>query len=218
MAILRKNRLNTPSSSPDRDDTNNTGFATPRRGPRLALRALFTSSPTSFAAIIPSPISTAQFSAMSSTSTAASNANNAKRFNPKLIFSQIVSIQSLHYLALSFIFQINYVLFGSSITIDRIFTTKYLQLWTAEGWIDNSAILISSIVGAFLLALIVEKSKKCLDFSITLFFVHFLFCTIYDGFPASWDWWIVNVFGLIIMVLLGEYLCSRVELREIPLL
>jgi len=71
---------------------------------------------------------------------------------------------------------------------------------------------------SILLAVIVEKSKKCLDFSVTLFTLHLLLCTLYDGFPSSWDWWILNILGLIIMVLLGEYFCSRLELREIPLL
>ena len=143
---------------------------------------------------------------------------NSNRFNPKLIFAQIVALQSIHYLVLSFLFQISHFLTGASITIDRIFTANYLQLWTREGWIDNTAILISSGVGAVLLALIVEKSKKCLDFSITLFFIHFGICTMYGGFPASWDWWVIHVLGLIVMVLLGEYFCSRVELRDIPLL
>lgn len=210
MAILRKNRINTPLSSPNRDgDKSNT----PPRGSRAALRALFTNSPTSLAAI--APILSSQTTGNNNNRDGNANNNN---FNPKLIFSQIFAIQSLHYLFLSFLYQISFVLTGSSITIDRIFTIKYLQLWTKEGWIDNTAILISSVMGAVLLALIVEKSKKCLDFSITLFSVHFGLCTLYDGFPASWDWWIINILGLIIMVLLGEYFCSRVELRDIPLL
>ena len=164
MAILRKNRINTPSSSPTRDDQSNTA----QRGSRATLRALFTNSPTSLAAI--APILSSQSTGNSNTRNGNASSNN---FNPKLIFSQIFAIQSLHYLFLSFLYQISYVLTGSSITIDRIFTTKYLQLWTKEGWIDNTAILISSLMGAVLLALIVEKSKKCLDFSITLFSVHF---------------------------------------------
>ena len=71
---------------------------------------------------------------------------------------------------------------------------------------------------AFLLTIIVEKSKKCLDFSVTYTTIHLLLCTIYNGFPASWDWWILNVLGMIIMTVLGEFLCSRLELKEIPLL
>ena len=71
---------------------------------------------------------------------------------------------------------------------------------------------------AVLLAVVVEKSKKCLDFSITLFLVHLMVCTLYGGFPMKLDWWVVHVFGTIIMVVLGEYVCSRRELDDIPLL
>ncbi|KAL7477820.1 hypothetical protein ACHAW6_003610 [Cyclotella cf. meneghiniana] len=143
---------------------------------------------------------------------------HAAQFNPRLILSQIASLQSFHYLVLGLVFQINHVLFATSITIDRIFTTKYLDIWTATGWIDNSAVLFSSIVGAIMLALIVEKSKKCLDFSVTLFVIHVIFCAMYGGFPSTWDWWIIHIMGMILMVVLGEYMCSKKELSDIPLL
>jgi hypothetical protein len=68
------------------------------------------------------------------------------------------------------------------------------------------------------LAIIVEKSKKCLDFSATLFLVHLVITTFYGGFPHRLDWWIVHIAGTIAMVVFGEYLCSRRELEEIPLL
>ena len=72
---------------------------------------------------------------------------------------------------------------------------------------------------SLLLALIVEKSKKCLDFSVTLFVVHVLLCTVYSGkLPSTFDWWIVHVMGMIIMVVMGEYFCSKRELSDIPLL
>ena len=73
---------------------------------------------------------------------------------------------------------------------------------------------------AVLLAVIVEKSKKCLDFAVTLFMLHFILCALYDGTAVlhSLDFWIVHVFGMIIMVLFGEFLCSRRELMDIPLL
>jgi hypothetical protein len=43
-------------------------------------------------------------------------------------------------------------------------------------------------------------------------------CTVYGGIPSTWDWWIVHVLGVIIMILLGEFFCSRRELSDIPLL
>lgn len=71
---------------------------------------------------------------------------------------------------------------------------------------------------SILLVFIVEKSKKCLDFSVTLFLIHILICSIYGGFPLTWDWWIIHILGMIVMVVLGEYLCSKRELSDIPLL
>jgi hypothetical protein len=71
---------------------------------------------------------------------------------------------------------------------------------------------------SFLMAIIVEKSKKCLDFGFTLFVVHFLIVCVYDGFPSTWDWWIVHICSMVTMVLLGEYLCTRREMEDIPLL
>lgn len=208
-----------------------------------------------------------------------------KNFNPRLIFSQIVAMQCFHYLFLGLFFQINHVLYGESITIDRMFTDRYLRVFHTSGWPDALAVFLSySVVGyvsvwktaslfycvscalvgpakkapfggqmphsqshlhivvgssppsslsrvappgpvprrnngrSFLMAIIVEKSKKCLDFSFTLLVVHFVIVCLYDGFPATWDWWIAHVVSMVSMVLLGEYLCARREMEDIPLL
>ena len=71
---------------------------------------------------------------------------------------------------------------------------------------------------SFLLTIIVEKSKMCLDFSVTYFLIHLLISSFYYRVPATADWWIVHVFAMIVMVLVGEYLCSLRELSDIPLL
>lgn len=76
--------------------------------------------------------------------------------------------------------------------------------------------LISKCRAVFMLYLI-ERAKKCLDFSATVYIIHLLLCTLYGGFPSSITWWVVNGTGLAIMALLGEYLCIRRELREIPI-
>eukprot|EP00978_Attheya_sp_CCMP212_P044938 scaffold327863_cov59-Attheya_sp.AAC.1 len=76
-------------------------------------------------------------------SSSASNLSNG--FDPRLIFSQIAALQCFHYVILGLIFQCNHVLFGSSITVDRIFTAKFLDIWSMPGWIDNGAVLVSSV-------------------------------------------------------------------------
>lgn len=194
MALLRKNRILSPTTSPNRDITPTAG--------RTPSTTTATSRPNVYA----------------NTNTITNN--NSNKFHPRLIFSQMLALQSLHYIILSILMQINYLLYGNHVTIDRIFTAKHLSLWSHEGRIDAIAIVTSSLFGAVLLAVIVEKSKKCLDFAVTLFMLHFILCALYDGTAVlhSLDFWIVHVFGMIIMVLFGEFLCSRRELMDIPLL
>lgn len=56
-------------------------------------------------------------------------------------------MQCFHYFLLALLFQINYVLYNKPITIDRIFTDKYVRMWDSEGWADISAILLASLAG-----------------------------------------------------------------------
>jgi hypothetical protein len=100
----------------------------------------------------PIPLSAPTSSSPSYSSLGINHNNNntsaqAQLFNPRLILSQIIALQSFHYVVLGIIFQVNHVLFATSITLDRIFTSKYLDIWSALGWIDNAAVLMSSVIG-----------------------------------------------------------------------
>ena len=75
-----------------------------------------------------------------------SSASN-KDFNPQLILSQMIALQSMHYFILCILVEMNHIVFGSSITIDRIFTDEYVNIRTTDGWVDNSAVLFSSLTG-----------------------------------------------------------------------
>ena len=74
------------------------------------------------------------------------------------------------------------------------------------------------VCSAIFIAKIVERAKKCLDFTITLFFFHFLGCLVYRGFPSRSEWWTIQFLSVIVTVLLAEYLCARLELADIPIL
>ena len=51
-----------------------------------------------------------------------------------------------------------------------------------------------------------------------MYLYHLLFCSLFDGCPSTWEWWIVHIVCLVVMVVLGEYLCSRREMQDIPLI
>lgn len=61
------------------------------------------------------------------------------------------------------------------------------------------------------------RAKKVLDFASTLYFFHFLFCFIANGFPTSWIWWICMIVSILCVTLVGEYLCQMRELQDIKL-
>ncbi|OIW17135.1 hypothetical protein TanjilG_27289 [Lupinus angustifolius] len=88
---------------------------------------------------------------------------------------------------------------------------------TVTGWCVIASFLLSSIAGAVYMLYLIERAKKCLDFSATLYIIHLFICIVYGGWPSSITWWIVNGTGIAVMALLAEYLCIKRESREIPI-
>lgn len=77
--------------------------------------------------------------------------------------------------------------------------------------------LLNAALGALYLSVVVERAKKCLDFAATLFALHLALCCAFRGWPRAGAWWGVNGASLVLMAVLGEWLCVRKEMREIPL-
>ncbi|XP_010231978.1 protein SYS1 homolog isoform X2 [Brachypodium distachyon] len=124
-------------------------------------------------------------------------------WDPWLIVSQIVCLQCLYYLALGLLMALLVGTRVPRLTLLYLFDFATLTPRTTTG------------CAAFMLY-VIERAKKCLDFAATLYIIHLFICIIYGGWPASITWWVVNIVSLAIMSLLGEYLCIRRELRDIP--
>lgn len=138
-------------------------------------------------------------------------------FDPKLIAGQIVVLQTLFYMFEGLFVCIFYILFGSQLTLDSIFYFRNLTITNTMGW-GNIFIMLACTAGmAYVLVYVVERAKKCLDFSFTLFFIHFCFCWIYGGFPDTVEWWVINILCCILMTVLGERLCMNEEQKDISL-
>ncbi|ONK59410.1 uncharacterized protein A4U43_C08F6140 [Asparagus officinalis] len=105
----------------------------------------------------------------------------------------------------------------SRMSLMYFFDFSTLTAATVTGWCAIVSFFLSSAAGAGYMFYLVERAKKCLDFSATLYLVHLFLCIIYGGWPSSITWWIVNFTCLALMALLGERLCIKRELREIPI-
>lgn len=138
-------------------------------------------------------------------------------WDPWLIVAQIVCLQCMYYITLGLLLT---VLVGTRVSrLSLVYFFDYVTVTTSTvtGWCVCASFLLSSAAGAVYMLYLIERSKKCLDFAATIYIIHLCICIVYGGWPSSIAWWIVNGTGIALMALLGEYLCIRRELREIPI-
>lgn len=141
----------------------------------------------------------------------------ASVWDPVLIVFQIVSLQCLFYLSLGLWQAVFIGPYVGRLTILYLFSYKTFNVHTYVGWISIVSALLNAVLSAVFLLWIVERAKKCLDFACTTYFLHLCFCWRFAGFPARLEWWATNIAGLVISSLLGEWLCLRREMQEIPI-
>ena len=146
MASQRTNILAT-NSNHGASSSSNASSRSINNGGLVVGRSSLSPTPPATAPMMPMSMSTSTPSSSSSSSSSSSRGRNDASFQPSLILSQILCLQCFHYLVLGLIFQINHVLYATTVTIDRIFTDEYLNVWSAYGWIDNAAVLTSCFVG-----------------------------------------------------------------------
>jgi hypothetical protein len=137
-------------------------------------------------------------------------------FQPVLIILQIVSLQCFYYLGMGLMWGVAYVVFDHSLSLNRFFTDEYINFSTWSGWCDTVCTVLCGISGAYLLSVIVERARRCVDFTFTLHFIHIVSCACFKEFPLNWEWWLMQVVTSVLMATLGEYWCSLQELKDIP--
>ncbi|PSS07448.1 hypothetical protein CEY00_Acc17795, partial [Actinidia chinensis var. chinensis] len=138
-------------------------------------------------------------------------------WDPWLIVAQIVCFQCLYYLTLGVVMAILVGTRVSRMSLVYFFDYATVSGSTVTGWCVIASFILSSLAGAVYMPYLIERAKKCLDFSATLHIIHLFICIMYGGWPSSLTWWVVNGTGVAVMALLGEYLCIRRELQEIPI-
>eukprot|EP01104_Vermistella_antarctica_P015301 TRINITY_DN4981_c0_g1_i1.p1 TRINITY_DN4981_c0_g1~~TRINITY_DN4981_c0_g1_i1.p1 ORF type:complete len:156 (+),score=32.28 TRINITY_DN4981_c0_g1_i1:414-881(+) len=138
-------------------------------------------------------------------------------WDPWLIISQIITFLCSFEIVLGIWFYVFDSMCGERVTIDQFFDSYFVNIHSSLGIATIVAYLFTAVVCGMLLVLIVERSKKCLDFAFTIYLIHFATSVLHFGFPTSWTWWILVISSLTITAVLGEYLCMQRELKEIRL-
>ncbi|KAG0360616.1 hypothetical protein BG005_010313 [Podila minutissima] len=142
----------------------------------------------------------------------------ATQWDPVLILSQIVCLQSLWYLSISIIVYTLFRFAGAELSLDAILNYHEIRADNAQGMLLGFAWLLNSIVGVYLLLKIVARARLVLDFSLTLLVYHVLMVTYYSGHvPSSFLWWALNGTTAGVMIFGGEYVCMQLEMEPIIL-
>ena len=142
--------------------------------------------------------------------------NRVKDFQPVLIVLQIICMQCFFYLAMGTLAALSHVIWDTPVALDHMFTDGYVNFHSWSGWSACLGNIATGVAGAYLLSIVVEKSKKCVDFTFTVYFFHIIACSIYQEFPLVWEWWLSIVVSSVIMATLGEYWCASIEMEDIP--
>merc|ERR1719440_780134 len=135
------------------------------------------------------------------------------KFNPRLISTQIVVMQSAFYLCFITVTVSVDTVVGASHSLSQLFR------YQAYKWNSTLAfsMWVTSLVMAVTLRYVVERVKKCLDFVATYHIFHLFVTWQSAGFPRDVPWWVINIVGAIVAVVLGEYVCMQAEMKDIKL-
>lgn len=139
-------------------------------------------------------------------------------WDPPLIIAQMATVQCLYYVALGITISIASFLFDMNPSLSYLFDPTILHLSNRANALLVACHAVSAFAGSVALWYFVKRAKQCLDFTCSMHAFHLIGCCIYRSFPTTVSWWLIQLVCITLMVVLGEYLCMRTEMREIPLL
>lgn len=139
-----------------------------------------------------------------------------ERFDPGLILSQIIILQTAFYLSFTaLLLGFDRILGVHAPVSSQIFDHRALTLREFGGWVTALAMLIANVPTAIAYALLVGRSKRCLDFACTIFIAHMIATALHSGMPKTFSWWGLNAASVLVLVIISEALCVRMEMQEI---
>ncbi|KAK8821621.1 integral membrane protein [Blastocystis sp. ATCC 50177/Nand II] len=141
-----------------------------------------------------------------------------ERWDPLYIVTQIACIQCWFYFLWILVhcvagaaFRMNYIPIMAVLFDPQMLSQHHSLLYLLVGEMVLVCTAMSVVV-----AVIVERSKKCWDYCTTIFFLHCFISAISHSFPTSLSWWLLNCSSLVYLTMLSERICLRREMEEIP--
>eukprot|EP00922_Rhytidocystis_sp_ex-Travisia-forbesii_P014873 GHVS01022233.1.p1 GENE.GHVS01022233.1~~GHVS01022233.1.p1 ORF type:complete len:184 (+),score=15.67 GHVS01022233.1:53-604(+) len=138
-------------------------------------------------------------------------------FNPKYILTQLVVMQAAFYLIFSLLLFVVFTFVGWPRYVMTMFDHLEYNLTSLRGSVVDLMFLVNGLTMAPVMKVVVERTKKCLDFACSHHFIHVLLCWLLQGFPTCWGYWVTTAIAIVLTTVMAERLCMQEELKEIKL-
>ncbi len=145
------------------------------------------------------------------------NFGQITNFDPILIISQITLTSSFFYTLFVFFTIIFNSVFGLKIHIDQILNSDAYCFDSKYGLVTLCSYFFTNIIMIVIYIFAIEKANKILDYVMTNFFFYLVLTTLNSKFPVNFWWWVINLVSLAVVTLISEYLCLKIEQKEIHL-
>ena len=134
--------------------------------------------------------------------------------DPLCIFYQMITLQAAFYVCLTLIVLTMSTFTQSSMRLVELFRTNDGPI----PWELLVAHLATAVVmGGALFPHVVERSKRCIDFCITIYFWHAILSACINGFPFSALWWGMTATSFGVTLAGAMTGCRYRELQDIVL-
>ncbi|KAJ2158843.1 hypothetical protein GGF46_003462 [Coemansia sp. RSA 552] len=139
-------------------------------------------------------------------------------WDPILIVSQIVTLQCFGYGTFSFLMILAAILTDVQLSPQLLFDSTLVRGDTVEGWVIGCGLVSMGAANILPLVYMVERSRLCVDFSLTFFAVHLILVWWNQAAPPTGLlWWLVVGGSGCLMALGGRAACLRRELLPIAI-
>ncbi|KAJ2847068.1 hypothetical protein IWW36_004039 [Coemansia brasiliensis] len=139
-------------------------------------------------------------------------------WDPVLIIAQIVTLQCFGYGSFSLLVLVASLFVDIQPSPRLLFDSRVVRKDTVEGWIVALALVAMGLLNILPLVYMVERSRLCVDFSLTFLMVHVILVGWNQhSFPLSLLWWLAAAACAAAMALGGRAACLRRELLPIAI-
>ncbi|PIA14967.1 hypothetical protein COEREDRAFT_23442, partial [Coemansia reversa NRRL 1564] len=138
-------------------------------------------------------------------------------WDPLLILAQITTLQCFGYSAFSFLAVVASLVSDMRLRPALLFDGEMVRHDTVEGWIVALSMVAMAAANILPLVYMVERSRLCIDFSLTFFAVHLVLVWWHGRTPPPLPWWLLVAAATALMGLGGRAACRRRELLPIAI-